>query len=171
MNRQPPAACKDVANKMMRSPELEQCCIDNGFCCVDEFDLNGNGDRTEMLGRCEAVTCDRENGDRGRALVAGARSRRRRRRARAQCGKPDLVDMVPPDGATGVPLNAKLGAHYAAAAEYLGEDVVLVHPDGSEQLVAATFWDIDRAAAAVTPTAPLEPATASTRSAGRRCAA
>ena len=42
--------------------------------------------------------------------------------------------MVPPDGATGVPLNARLGAHYAAAAEYLGEDVVLVHPDGSEQL-------------------------------------
>ena len=33
--------------------------------------------------------------------------------ARAQCGKPDLVDMVPPDGATGVPLNAELAAHYA----------------------------------------------------------
>ena len=55
---QPPAACRDVANRMMRSPELEQCCIDNDFCCVDEFDLNHNGDRTEMLGRCEAITCD-----------------------------------------------------------------------------------------------------------------
>ena len=43
---------------MMRSRELEQCCIDNGFCCVDEFDLNGNGDTTEMLGRCEAVVCE-----------------------------------------------------------------------------------------------------------------
>jgi hypothetical protein len=60
--------------------------------------------------------------------------------ARAQCGKPDLVDMVPPDEATGVPRNAKLGAHYATSAEYLGEDVVLVHPDGSEQLLDAT-WD------------------------------
>ena len=56
--------------------------------------------------------------------------------ARAQCGKPDLVDMVPPDGATGVPRNATLGAHYAQSTEYLGEDVVLVHPDGAEQLLA-----------------------------------
>ena len=54
----PPAECKDVANKMMRSAELEMCCISNGFCCVDEFDLNGNGNRMEMLGRCEAVTCE-----------------------------------------------------------------------------------------------------------------
>jgi hypothetical protein len=54
----PPAACKEVANKMMRSPELEMCCIKNNFCCVDEFDLNGNGDRTEMLGRCESVICE-----------------------------------------------------------------------------------------------------------------
>ena len=60
--------------------------------------------------------------------------------ARAQCGKPDLEDMVPPDGAAGVPRNATLGAHYAASAEYLGEDVVLVHPDGSLQLLDAT-WD------------------------------
>ena len=42
---------------MMRSPELEECCIDNGYCCVDEFDLDNDGDRTEMLGRCEAVMC------------------------------------------------------------------------------------------------------------------
>src|SRR6185436_5466673 len=51
----------------------------------------------------------------------------------ASCGKPDLVDMVPPDLATGVPLNARLGAHYATAAEYQGEDVVLVHPGGREE--------------------------------------
>jgi hypothetical protein len=55
---QPPEACRDVASRMMRSPELEQCCIDHQFCCVDEFDLNHNGNRTEMLGRCEAITCD-----------------------------------------------------------------------------------------------------------------
>jgi len=54
----PPPECKDVANKMMRSAELEMCCIKNGFCCVDEFDLNDNRNRTEMLGRCEAVTCE-----------------------------------------------------------------------------------------------------------------
>jgi hypothetical protein len=55
---QPPEACRDVANRMMRSPALEQCCIDHQFCCVDEFDLDHDGDRTEMLGRCDAITCD-----------------------------------------------------------------------------------------------------------------
>ena len=55
---QPPDACREIANRMMRSPALEQCCIDNGFCCVDEFDLDGDGDRTEMLGRCESVICE-----------------------------------------------------------------------------------------------------------------
>ena len=74
----------------------------------------------------------------------------------ASCGKPDLVDMVPPDGASGVPLNARLGAHYAAAAQYLGEDVVLVHPDASEELLAAT-WDPTEQLLQVTPTAPLLP--------------
>jgi len=52
-----PAPCQAVAQKMMRSPALEQCCIDNDYCCVDEFDLNHNGNTTEMLGRCEAVVC------------------------------------------------------------------------------------------------------------------
>jgi hypothetical protein len=55
---QPPPECRSVANKMMRSRELEMCCIENGFCCVDEFDLDGDGDNTEMLGRCESVTCE-----------------------------------------------------------------------------------------------------------------
>jgi hypothetical protein len=55
---QPPPECRDVANKMMRSAELEMCCIMNNFCCVDEFDLNNNGDTTEMLGRCESVSCE-----------------------------------------------------------------------------------------------------------------
>jgi hypothetical protein len=54
----PPPACEEVAQKMMKSPELEMCCLKAGHCCVDEFDLNNNGDRTEMLGRCEAVVCD-----------------------------------------------------------------------------------------------------------------
>jgi len=53
-----PEVCRKIADRMMRSAELEQCCIDNNFCCVDEFDLNKNGDTTEMLGRCEAVVCE-----------------------------------------------------------------------------------------------------------------
>jgi MYXO-CTERM domain-containing protein len=71
--------------------------------------------------------------------------------ARAQtCGKPDLEDMVPPDGAVGVPLNATLGAHYAASADYLGEEVVLVRPDGSEVVPPAT-WDATEQLLSVTP--------------------
>lgn len=74
----------------------------------------------------------------------------------AQCGKPDLVDMVPPDQATGVPLNATLGAHYTAAAEYLNEKVVLVHPDLSEESVTAE-WEPTEQLLSLTPVAPLAP--------------
>jgi hypothetical protein len=74
----------------------------------------------------------------------------------APCGKPDLVDMVPGDAATGVPLNATLAAHYTAAADYLGEDVVLVHPDLGEESLAAA-WDATEQLLSVTPPAPLAP--------------
>ncbi len=73
-----------------------------------------------------------------------------------ECGKPDLVDMVPPDMATGVPLNATLGAHYTAATEYLGEEVVLVRPDGSEVVLPAT-WDATEQLLSATPAQPLDP--------------
>jgi hypothetical protein len=56
--RSVPDECKDVAEKMMKSAELEMCCLRAGHCCVDAFDLDGDGDRTEQLGHCEAVTCD-----------------------------------------------------------------------------------------------------------------
>jgi hypothetical protein len=52
-----PDACKGVADAKKRSRELEQCCLDRGYCCLDEFDLDGDGDFTEMLGRCEGLLC------------------------------------------------------------------------------------------------------------------
>jgi hypothetical protein len=52
-----PPECEAIAKSKKKSPELERCCIDNGYCCLDEYDLNGNGDRGEMLGRCGGVTC------------------------------------------------------------------------------------------------------------------
>ena len=72
----------------------------------------------------------------------------------APCGVPDVADTVPPEGATGVPLNAKLGAHYMASADYLGEQVVLVHPDRPKQALDAHF-DPTEVLLWVTPTEPL----------------
>jgi len=74
-----------------------------------------------------------------------------------QCGKPDLVDMVPPDGAAGVPLNATLGAHYTAAAESLGEDVVLERLPAGPADVLPAAWDPTEQLLSVTPAAPLDP--------------
>jgi len=53
-----PAECESIAKSKKKSLELERCCIDNGYCCLDEHDLDGDGNRTEMLGRCGAVTCE-----------------------------------------------------------------------------------------------------------------
>jgi hypothetical protein len=74
----------------------------------------------------------------------------------APCGRPDLVDMIPPDGATSVPPNATLAAHYQTSAEYLGEEVVLVAPDGTVQALPATF-DGTEGLLAITPPDPLTP--------------
>jgi hypothetical protein len=55
---QPPSECAAIARTGQRSPELEQCCLKNGYCCLDEFDLDGDGDHNEMLGRCAGVQCE-----------------------------------------------------------------------------------------------------------------
>jgi hypothetical protein len=56
--RQVPPECAAVAKKHMSSPELEHCCLDNGYCCLDMFDLDGDGSRTDMVGNCSQVRCD-----------------------------------------------------------------------------------------------------------------
>jgi hypothetical protein len=53
-----PPECASVADHYRESPELERCCIDNGYCCHDEFDLDHDGDRGEMLGTCDEVACN-----------------------------------------------------------------------------------------------------------------
>lgn len=54
----PPPECASIAKQHKYSPQLEQCCIDNGYCCRDEFDLDDDGNESEMLGECEAVACE-----------------------------------------------------------------------------------------------------------------
>ena len=79
------------------------------------------------------------------------------RDARAQqCGRPDVLDTVPPDLATEVPPNASLTAHYDPSAEYLGEDVVLTPMGGVDEVVEATFDDTQGLLTYVPP-APLAP--------------
>jgi hypothetical protein len=53
----PPGDCQAVTDQSKYTSDLEKCCIAQGLCCLDEFDLNGNGDKTEMLGRCDSVMC------------------------------------------------------------------------------------------------------------------
>jgi hypothetical protein len=53
----PPPECASIAKKHQESPELEQCCIDNGYCCLDEHDLDRDGNRSEMLGACGDTAC------------------------------------------------------------------------------------------------------------------
>jgi hypothetical protein len=52
-----PFECAAIASQSKKSAALEQCCIDHGFCCLDDFDLDKDGDTTDMVGRCDAVTC------------------------------------------------------------------------------------------------------------------
>ena len=53
----PPPECADVARKHQQSRELEQCCLDNGYCCEDEHDIDQDGNRREMLGACGDIAC------------------------------------------------------------------------------------------------------------------
>jgi MYXO-CTERM domain-containing protein len=61
----------------------------------------------------------------------------------APCGAPDLLDMIPPDGATNVPPNATLAAYYQRSARYVGEEVVIVTPDGNKTALPARFEETE----------------------------
>jgi hypothetical protein len=53
----PPSECAGTARDSKDSPELERCCVDHGYCCTDRHDLDGDGDRNELLGACGGVLC------------------------------------------------------------------------------------------------------------------
>jgi hypothetical protein len=72
------------------------------------------------------------------------------------CVKPDVVDVVPPDGANDVPTNAKLFAMYPAYADYLGEDVTLEHVGFGEELLTPEY-SANEGLLSVTPPAELTP--------------
>jgi hypothetical protein len=68
------------------------------------------------------------------ALAAGvvlAAAPARARGASASCGRPDLIDSVPTDGAADVPQNAAFFAHYDPSAEYVDETVTVTDPSAT----------------------------------------
>ncbi len=50
-----PDACRSVEE--WYSPRAEACCIEQGFCCQDMWDLDHDGDTWESLGNCEEIVC------------------------------------------------------------------------------------------------------------------
>jgi hypothetical protein len=57
---EPPDACRSDDNGFggsADSSEAEQCCIDEGYCCEDYWDLDHDGDTSEMVGTCDGVSC------------------------------------------------------------------------------------------------------------------
>jgi hypothetical protein len=76
--------------------------------------------------------------------------------AAAPCGAPDLLEAFPADGATAVPTNATLSAHYASTADYRDEDVKLEHVDVGSDMLTGTF-DSAEGLLSVSPEEPLVP--------------
>jgi hypothetical protein len=72
------------------------------------------------------------------------------------CGQPDLLEAFPADGATDVPVNARLSAHYASTAEYVDEEVTLEHVGFAPETPRATF-DASEGFLAFQPSEPLVP--------------
>lgn len=56
----PPSNCEGIARDHQKSRQLEQCCIDEGLCCKDDFDLDHDGDTGDYVGNCSEVTCGRD---------------------------------------------------------------------------------------------------------------
>jgi hypothetical protein len=56
--QRPPTECDVTARTHGASPELERCCLDHGYCCLDAYDLDADGNRGEVLGSCGGVSCE-----------------------------------------------------------------------------------------------------------------
>lgn len=55
MESEPPMACAGLGPIYSRTAEA--CCIDQGFCCQDFWDLDHDGDANESLGSCVDIVC------------------------------------------------------------------------------------------------------------------
>jgi hypothetical protein len=72
----------------------------------------------------------------------------------APCGRPDLIETIPKDGATDVPTNAQLSARYAPSAEYVQEEVPFEHVGVGPETATIQF-NANEGLLTLAPTAPL----------------
>jgi hypothetical protein len=56
--QRPPSECDATARAHGASPELERCCVDHGYCCLDAYDLDADGNRGDLVGSCGGVSCE-----------------------------------------------------------------------------------------------------------------
>ena len=84
-------------------------------------------------------------------------------RATTTCGRPELLEAIPPDGADGVPSNASFFAHFDASAEYANEDVIFTPAGGVDEAFTANDpsqavkWDGTQGLLSFTPPSALPP--------------
>jgi hypothetical protein len=74
--------------------------------------------------------------------------------AAAPCGRPDVLETYPADGAMDVPINARLSARYAATADYVDEEITFEHVGVDVEVPRATF-DSTEGRLSFEPAAPL----------------
>ncbi len=67
----------------------------------------------------------------------------------APCGRPDVLDAFPPDGAAGVPTDATLSAHYDVTADWVDEGVDLDR--GTDTVALTPTWDANEGLLSVVP--------------------
>ena len=72
----------------------------------------------------------------------------------APCGRPDLIETFPKDGASDVPTNAQLTARYASSAEYVQEEVTFEHVGVGPEM-ATTRFDSNEGLLTLLPASPL----------------
>ena len=72
--------------------------------------------------------------------------------ARAACGRPDVVDTLPPAGQTQVPTNTALSASYELGATHQGEPVLVTATPGDQHQLAASYSRALRSLVVTLPT-------------------
>lgn len=53
-----PNVCDDGGGWVPTQPSTGQCCVDEGFCCQDYWDLDADGETDDSVGTCYGIDCE-----------------------------------------------------------------------------------------------------------------